>query len=45
MLVQLVDVLDHFECESDNNNDDDHGDLKEISANTNCCNEDSDECF
>ena len=43
MLFQLVDVLENFECESDNDNDVDHGDLNEISPDPENCDEDSDE--
>ena len=42
--VSLVDILENFVCESDSYDDDDHGDLNEISIDTEC-DEDSEEDF
>ena len=43
--VQLVDVLENLEPEPNRDNDDDHGDLDEISTDTDSCDEYSDEDF
>ena len=43
MSVHLVDVLENFECESNSDNDDNYRYLHEISADTDSCDEDSDE--
>ena len=40
MPVQLIDVLEIFGCESDSNNDDDHGYLNELSIDTESLDED-----
>ena len=39
------DVLENFECESNSDNDVDHGDLNEMSTGIDICNDDSDEDF
>ena len=43
--VQFVDVLDNFECESNNDNDEDNGDLNKMSTDTENCDKDSYEDF
>ena len=45
MPVQLVDVLENFECESDIDNNDDHEYRNEMSSDNDSCDEDSDEDF
>ena len=40
MRVELVDNLENFEFESDSDNPNDHGNLNEMSADTNTCDED-----
>ena len=45
MPIQLVDVLENFECEPESNNDDDHNNLNGMSADNDSCDEDSDEYF
>ena len=45
ILVQIVDVLENSECESDRDNDFDHGDSNKMSPDTDSCDEDFNEDF